>query len=346
MLGFRLFSHEQFFLMPHLAINLPAPLLAQASWMTSWLTPIWFLAMGIVIGLAVLGLLVLLFRGLSQIPMWEQLSESPWGHLVAGLITAGLTYTIWRLLPESFLGSQELSEPTLLLIALALVCSIFGWSLVYCSSRKSSLAAFATLGEGAAGLLGITALVIVFIGASIWGVGLVTQNQMVADPIQALTSIPQLFSTGVQVTKVNIDGVPAGDGPFVEVPLDIDFERLTSLSIASDTTVVLADAADPKDFQRAPTRLGAGISEAIEWKSQQKQTELPIPAVRGASLYVQNQEVQPTANFDLDRYPTASSRSCQFIDHGPGSGRDWFGDPVATSHCTSRLGYRLCHRQE
>lgn len=90
--------------MIQLPLSLPLLPLAQATWMTAWLTPIWFLAAGIGLGLLGLAVLMLLFRLLSQIPSWERLSHSAAGHAVAAVITAVLAGGLLLAMPRSMLG--------------------------------------------------------------------------------------------------------------------------------------------------------------------------------------------------------------------------------------------------
>ncbi len=261
-------------------------------WMTSWLTPIWFLSAGLAIGLAILAVLVLVFRVVSAIPPWEQLSHGPAGHVMAAVITAALTALIWFNLPESFVGSDALREPLLLGIALALLCSIVGWSVVFCCSRQPASNAFASLGEGAAGYLGISALVIVFVGAAAWGIGAATNSPIVADPVKAFASIPQVFSTGRDVQTRDVPAAPQeGEAPFVPIRVPIDAELLESLTIATDKTIVLSDAEKSEDFIKTPIRLAA--SESLEWTREQKLEDLPIALEGDVLLYAQNRELDP-----------------------------------------------------
>ncbi len=278
--------------MIQLPLSFPLLPLGQAnSWMTAWLTPIWFLGAGIAIGLAVLALLTLLFKALSNVPLWERLSHGPAGHAVAAVITAVLAAVIWFLMPPAFAGSAALNEPLLLGIALVLLCSIVGWGLVFCCSKQPAKYAFTALGEGVAGYLGITALVIVFVGAAAWGVGAAMGTPIVADPVQTFSSIPLLFSTGESVQERVIPAAPAsGASPFVPVDLPIDFELLDRLTVESDKSVILGDAANSAAFSRVPIRLGAG--DSIAWNRRtQKIEELPVPYNEGTQLHVQNVEV-------------------------------------------------------
>ena len=286
-------------------LSLPLMPLGQASsWMTAWLTPIWFLAVGIGMGLVVLAVLALLFRILSYVPFWERLSHGPAGHVVAAVITLGLAAGIWWMLPPAFVGSTALNEPLLLGIALVLLCSIVGWAVVFCCSRQPARHAFSTLGEGVAGYLGIAALVVVFVGAAAWGVGVIMGTPIVADPARTFASIPLLFSTGQTVVVETIPAAPAsGESPFVPVDLPIDLELLERLTITSDKTVILADSADSATLARVPIRLGAG--DSLTWnRYTQKVEDLPVPYAEGAQLHVQNVEVyDANLTFTLNTVP-------------------------------------------
>lgn len=277
-------------------LDLPSSLtwlpLAQAtdSWMTAWLTPIWFLAAGIALGFIALGIFILLFRLLSLIPFWTGLSRGPVGHAVAGVLTVLLAGGIWLQLPDRLTGSAALQEPLLLGIALTLLCAIVGWAVVFCSAPQPARNSLATLGEGAAGYLSVSALVIVLIGAAAWGVGLAMSNPIVAEPLKAFASIPQLFSAGEQTYIRTIPAAPQdGNAPFVEVDLPINIDLLTSLTVETDKSVILADSSDPALLQRVPLRVGAG--EELTWNRGQKIEELPIPHEADSKLHVQNLEI-------------------------------------------------------
>ena len=279
--------------MVELPLSLSSIPLGQAEdpWTTAWSTPIWFLGAGVALGLIVLFMLVLLFRGLSNISIWERLAHGPAGHAVAALLSVSIAVVIWMQLPASVMGSASLKEPLLIGIALLLLCSIVGWSLVFCCSKQSAKNSFATLGEGVAGYLGIVAAVIIFVGAALWGIGAATGMPIVAEPMKAFASIPYLFTTGEQTLERTVGGAPAdGESPFVAVELPIDFELLYSFSVTSDRSVILVDSDDSATFSRVPVRLGAG--EAITWnRSNQRLDELPIPYDDGSQLFVQNLEI-------------------------------------------------------
>lgn len=268
--------------------------LAQAdnAWMTAWLTPIWFLAAGVAIGMIVLTILILAFRLLSRVPFWAALSGGPAGHAVAALLSIGMTAAIWQTLPKWALGGQDLNEPLLLGIALFLLCSIIGWSLVFCSSKRAANNSLSTLTEGAASYVAACAATLVLIGGSLWGIGYVTPEPIVASPIKALVSIPQVFSTGQNEATKTIEAAPEnGEAPFVKFELDLDFDLLSRLEITSDKSVILGDAETSEAFNRVPIRLAA--SETLSWSKLQKIEELPVPYDEGSILHVQNREIDP-----------------------------------------------------
>ncbi len=276
--------------MPHLLLNMPIAQASTDSWLTAWLTPIWFLAAGAAMGLVVLLVLVALFRLLSFVPFWERLSHGPAGHVVAAIVTVALAAVIWSRLPDELVGNSELQEPVLLGIALVLLCSIVGWALVFCCSKQAAKNSLATLSEGAAGYIGVSLLVVMLIGGAAWGIGALSGNAIVADPLAAFQSIPQVFSTGKGEVLTELKGTPQGDGPFEPIELNIDFDLLQDLSITSNRTVILADADDPLKFSAVPVRLIA--NEELIWSNKQKLEELPIPFQESLQLHVQNTEVQ------------------------------------------------------
>lgn len=280
--------------MLQMPFGLPLAPLAQSTqwWVTSWLTPIWFLAAGIAMGLIALALVVVLFRALSMLPFWEQLSRGPAGHVVAAVATVGLTGAIWYYLPNAAKGEAEFNEPLLLGIALTLCCAIVGWALVFCCGKQAAKHSISTLSEGAAGYLGIAAGTIVVIGAAIWGIGLATGKPIVEKPMEAFASIPQLFSTGTKVYPITIEGKKQGEeSPFVPVDLPIEIDLLAGIEITSEQSVILGDAADSKKFNRVPVRIGNG--ETISWSRVQRIEELPIPYDEGSQLHIQNREILP-----------------------------------------------------
>ena len=78
------------------------------SWLTKWLTPVWFLGVGLAIGMVAIGLFILLSRILSGIPAWERLSHSVAGHVVAFVITAAIAGSGYYFLIHPAIDNSEM----------------------------------------------------------------------------------------------------------------------------------------------------------------------------------------------------------------------------------------------
>lgn len=286
------------------------PVLGQAanSWLTVWLTPIWFLAAGLALGLLGLMVLIGLFRLLSLTP-WAKLSESPSGHMVSAALTAVMAFAIFWWVPSSLWGDESLQEPLLIKTAVALMCAIVGWSIVFCSGGRAASGAWSVLTEGAAGYIGTVALVVIAVGGLLWGAGAVFMP-IVDNPMGALKSIPAVFSSGEQpAISITLEAMPTdGDAPFVELDLPIDFYLVSQFQMSTTTTIILGDAAEPVDFSRAPFRLSA--NESITWNRYQPLSDLPIAYERGSAIYAQNQEIEPaTIRVEYSKIPPVPQAS-------------------------------------
>ena len=267
--------------------SLPPYLLAQtgSSWLTVWLTPIWYLSAGVAIGLVALVLSVGLFRLLSLTP-WSELSRSPLGHVVALVLTALLAVAIlWRV-PRSALGNEQLQEPLFIGIALTLLCAIVGWAIVFCSGRRAASEAWSVLAEGVAGYMAGTALVVVLVGAALWLVGSQSVIQIVDQPWEALQSVPAVFTAGEQPPLVTTLPPKPADAaaPLVELPLPPDFQLLRELTMVSDTTVILGDAAEATNFS---STLPPGSQRADSLNRYQPLSDLPFAYEPGTAVYAQ-----------------------------------------------------------
>lgn len=270
--------------------------LAQVSdnWLRSWLQPIWFLGIGIGIGLVALFLAIALFRALSLTP-WANLSKSPAGHAVAALITAGISsfiiYRLWGDLSTNTNPDTKIAgEPVMTAIAIVLLSAIVGWAVVFCSGVNASRSTIDTLTEGAFGYIGITALSVVLFASLLWAIGGRMANPIVENPMAALKSIPSVFTSGRQVIPFTVDPSPeAGSGKFVEMPVPSDFNSVAWIRITSSTTVVMADSADPAQVFKPPYRLAPG--ETLFWTRPQPISDFPLATGAGTKVYIQNSEI-------------------------------------------------------
>jgi ABC-type transport system involved in multi-copper enzyme maturation permease subunit len=276
----------------HSLISLLPPLGQVAnSWLTVWLTPVWYLAAGLALGMIGLALCIGLFRLLSLTP-WSRLSTGPVGHVVAAVISGLVAFGIFWWVPTAAWGDESLQEPLLVKTAVGLLCAIVGWSIVFCSGRRAAANAMSVLTEGAAGYIGTVALIVVAIGGVVWLAG-VAFFPIVDNPLGALQSIPAVFTAGEQPDiLINLEARPnEGEAPFVELDMPIDFALVSQFKLSANTTIILGDAAEPVDFSRAPFRLAA--NESIDWNRFQPLSDLPIAYEPGTAVYAQNQEIEP-----------------------------------------------------
>jgi len=275
--------------MPNLTFPV-VPLLAQTNrefWLTTWASPFFLVGLGILGGLILLGLFVVLFKGLSRIPVWEQLSHrhNPAGHVVAGILTALMALGAWQIVQQQgFTGPAEGLEKILVFLSVLLLSAIIGWALVFCAGRKSADTLLSTLTEGASSVLAFVALVVMVIG--------LLAGFAFRDPMSALTSIPRLFETGTQEVQLTIPGLDANvnpdEAPLVPNQLEFDSALLTAVRLTTNRTIVLGDAPRSSDFVAAPRRLQA--DEELSWMRKDGQIP-PIPMGADHILYIQNREV-------------------------------------------------------
>ncbi len=267
------------------------------SWLTKWLTPVWFLGVGLAIGLVAVGLFIVLTRILSAIPAWERLSHSIAGHFVALLITAAIAGAGYFVLIHPAIDSSELvgTEKLMLGIALSLLSAILGWAIVFCCSKQAATSAFATMTEGVSGYLWLTTIIVIVIGLA--------STAVVEKPQNAFLSLPELFQTGLDTFSKKIEGSDKGDeAPFVEVETRLNPDLVESIEIKSNRIVVLADASDSFEFTRAPQQMAP--DETISWSRTQKSGGSPIPFGEGQKLYIQNKEVdEATIDFRIVTRP-------------------------------------------
>jgi len=284
---------------------------ANDSWLTKWLTPVWFLGVGLAIGLVAIGLFIILARVLSAIPAWERLSHSIAGHVVALAITAAIAGTGYFILIHPSNDNSEMvgTEKLMLGIALTLLSAILGWAVVFCCSKQAAINAFATMSEGVSGYLSMTTLIVIVIG--------LMSTVVVEKPQNAFSSFPELFQTGLDSFSRKIEGSLKGsDAPFVAVETRLNPDLVESIEIKSNRIVVLADAPNSLEFVRAPRQMDA--DETISWSRTQKSGGSPIPFGEGQQLFVQNREVdEATIDFKiLTRPAVPESRTFLFAAIG------------------------------
>ena len=259
----------------------PALIIAQASnWLPVWLTPVWLISVGLVLG-AIVSLIVFgVLSILSFIPGLGTIADSPRRGVTAsvllGVVFAALL--CWQFVPHAGEYAQSLFAP---LIVIGL---ILGFGVIYGMWHRTRSEWPQILTDGVVPYLLSTvgAFALVGMAATYW----------VEGPMEYLQSIPavNLVGDGTVTIPVSVPGSPdveADQAPFHQANLDYNFRNLSELTIESDRTVQFADAADPAGFSRSPTRINAG--ETMVYRYEDRQTP-PIPG-NPERLHIQNREL-------------------------------------------------------
>ena len=283
------------FLTPFLAAN--------DFWMTKWLTPIWFLGVGVVFGFAILTLFLGLFYGLSKVTALEKSRRDGSAHLVCLLVTLGLgsglaMWTRFGFLSKAFIGdngSFETEEWAMISLASTLMIAIVVWALVYCSSTRflGELRSLLFEGVGLYMLSVLSTIAAICIAASF----------LVDAPMAAIQGIPDLFRLSDVITNIELKGAPADSAAeFVKLSIRYNPDSLAFVQIDSDRRVLLTDAPSLGEAQLRAMTIEA--KTPIIWTSKMGAKDSPLPMVGGAELYAQNQEIDnATLKFRLVSAP-------------------------------------------
>lgn len=278
-------------------------LAANDFWMTKWLTPVWFLGVGVVFGLAILSLFLVVCYGLSKVTALEKFRRDGSAHLVCLFVTLGLgiglaLWTRFGFLSKAFIaenGSFETEEWAMIMLASTLMIAIVVWALVYCSSTRF-------LGELRSLLFEGVGLYMLSVLSTVAAIGLAA-SFLVDAPMAAIQGIPALFKLSDVITSIELKGAPA-DSAAEFVPLSIRYnpDSLAFVQIDSDRRVLLTDAPSLGESQLRAMTIEA--KTPVIWTSKMGSKESPLPMVGGVELYAQNQEIDnATLKFRLVSAP-------------------------------------------
>ncbi|MFO1065296.1 MAG: ABC transporter permease subunit [Pirellulales bacterium] len=262
-------------------------------WLSKWMTPFWFVGVGILLGLLAIVLLVVLLKILSKVRPWAALSENPpVGHGVAAAISVLISFGLFRAVQGfGFDGQEQL----LVYLALLFLSSIVGWTLVFGSNAQAARGVVGTLTEGVASILGVVLVVVMVVGLA--------STLIVREPVAALRSIPKIFETGVVTLDVDLKGIGEQNpdtAPLEKVKLPIDVSLLDKYTVTTSGTVVFGDSELVSEFRLSPKRLTK--DEQLIWV--RKTDGLPSLAIERGAVFIQNREVDSTrVSFVLETLP-------------------------------------------
>lgn len=266
-------------------------------WLPVWLTPIWVLSLGLLLGaiisLVVYGLLALL----SYVPGIGNLPDSPNRGVALSLALGGVVAAVLCgvYVPQQGEYVESLFLP---LIALGLVS---GFGLVYGAWYRTRSEWPAMLSEGVVPYLLSVAGIFALIGLA--------STPLVNNPREIIESVTAVNLVGDGTRRVTVVVPPLGEDPteFTAANIDYQLRNVAELTIQSDKTVLLADAAEATGFSRAPFRVDPGDELSYRYEDRD------VPPIPGDStrLHIQNREIDPaTVVFtfkNLPQVPEAAS---------------------------------------
>ena len=257
-------------------------LLGQAlKWLPTWLTPLWLMGVGLGIGAIVSAVVFGSLALLSFVPGIGNLADSPKRGITASLIIGGLISiglcAIY--IPRSTEYGQALFLP------LFCIGVVLGFGVVYGVWQRTRAEWLQMLSEGIVPYLLSIAGVFVLVAA--------VATPILNDPMSFIEAIPQvnLVGDGTVRSVVQIPGNSADTevdlAPFVPANIDYNLRSAAELTIESDRTIFIADAADAANFLQSPTRVNA--DEKIEFRSEERESP-PVPG-DPTLLHIQNREL-------------------------------------------------------
>jgi hypothetical protein len=253
-------------------------------WMARWLTPIWFLGVGVTIGLVALGLLLGLFYVLSKIPFFDLFRKTGIAHGIAAglsLVATGIAARELYMAYQSAGTPLMMDEFWLITVAIGIVFSIFAWSLMFCSSTRFIMEVRSLLTEGVGFLILCTLGLLGLIGLA--------STPLVDNASGAFSSLPQFIFLRPTSQTFTLPGV-SGDqeSPFTKLEVRYDPRTVNTIEIRSNKNLILGDGPTIADFRGQGFRIENEVP--YQWVRTMGPEKSPLLLAQGAEVYAQNQE--------------------------------------------------------
>ena len=270
-----------------------------ANWLPVWLTPIWVLSVGLVLGAVSLVVVLGVFALLSFTPLGKIADSARSGviaSLVLGVAFSAALLTIF--LPR---GGEYQGMLVLPILSFGIVA---GFAVIYgmWSRTRAELKAIAT--EGIVPYVLSTAGLFALVGLA--------ATPLVKEPNEIIGSIWQvnLFSDGTEKVVRNVKpssvDINPDEAPFQKVEMSYVMFNVAELSITSDKTILIADAETPSKFNMTPVRIDAG--ETVRYLRENREAP-PLP-LDPSSVFMQNREIdEATVTMTFVTRPTVPEAS-------------------------------------
>lgn len=254
-----------------------------ADWFPIWVTPIYTIAIGLLLGAGVAALFYGVLALLSFIPPLGKLADSPTTGNIASLVIGGV---IAVLLCSQYAWSDDGFAQTLIL-PLVLIGLVMGYAIIYAMWFRTRVEWGEILTEGIVPYVLSVAGLFVLVGMA--------GSYFISDPMRFVRSLSEVHLVGDGVTEVALT-IPGADpsispdaATFHPQSIDYDLTGISELKISTDKTVMLADGAEMIDFERNPTRVDAGETLVFRYQDRD-QPPLPQDPSR---FHIQNRELDP-----------------------------------------------------
>jgi hypothetical protein len=262
--------------------------------MPIWVTPLYAIAIGLLVGAVACAAFYAALALLSFIPPLGKLADSPLrGHVVSlvlgAIIAAGLCFIY---LPMGAAGSTADAGSTgdfgqALILPLILIGVVMGYAVVYGMWYRTRQEWPQMLTEGVVPYILSVAGIFVLVG--------LLGTFFVQEPLRFLKAIPEvnLVSDGVRRIELPVPGADPSVGPdeaeFHPQSVSYDLTGLSEVRIETDKTIMIADGAKLSEFSRNPTRIDAGEEKVYRYEDR---ANPPLPA-EASRLHIQNREIDP-----------------------------------------------------
>lgn len=261
------------------------PILAASDfWMAKWLTPMWFVGLGVAAGLV----LLMLFLGVcfalkGALRGLDPLRKNGVLHWVA----LGITLVIGAGISSVFFlnaDAEVAGEVGMVSIAMTCMIGIVVWATLFCSTDRFFGELKALLFEGVGGGMLTVLGTVAVIG--------IAATPLFDRPMSAFASIPQLFKYSVRTETFPLPGAASDeDRKFVKLDLNYSAETIDQVQIESNRRIIIGDASEIDQLKFSTVTIEPDSPRY--WERMMGPAKSPLPLAADAEVFAQNEEVDP-----------------------------------------------------
>ncbi|WP_286177959.1 ABC transporter permease [Rhodopirellula sp. JC639] len=254
-----------------------------ADWFPIWVTPIYTIAIGLLLGAIAAAVFYAALALLSFIPPLGKLADSPTTGTIASIVIGAVLAVL--LCGQYAMSDDGAVQP--LILPLVLIGLVMGYAVIYGMWYRTRVEWGEILTEGIVPYVLSVAGVFVLIGLA--------GTYFISEPMRFVRSLSEVHVIGDGTTEVALT-IPGADpsvspdaATFHPQSIEYDLIGISELKISTDKTVMLADGATMAEFSRNPTRVDAGETLVFRYEDRD-QPPLPQDSSR---FHIQNRELDP-----------------------------------------------------